>query len=399
MIDMAQPAFYNIRHKYAQGLGSGRPIAIENDGVTVLGIGDFYVDLKSKSVRLATGVSTDLSASADVAMPVLEVLLHAKGLSGHTFSNIHFMHATWLQPSGPVGYVEQQSGSIHAANGSAAETSANIQLEQSSSLVFDGCSFTHLGAIAMDISGGSHGNVVNDCLFEDVSAAAVQIGGYSQWLAQGSTALQQDNGNSVTNCVIRGVAVEYIGHVGLIVGYAASTVISHNFVANLTYGGLSVGWGWTLPPTFCHNNTVSFNDVGYYKRPSTGAGSTTPGLQDGGGIYMLGPQNDTRIFGNYVHDQLDGGVTGALYPDQGSAYSHWYNNVVERTNGATWLHIWTGNIHDIKVNDNFADTKAYRDSGTRCLVTNTTVYAPGNRTAAAQAIVSSAGPTKTRWLF
>ena len=33
--------------------------------------------------------------------------------------------------------------------------------------------------------------------------------------------------------------------------------------------------------------------------------------------------------GNYVHDQLDGGVTGALYPDQGSAYSRWYNNALD----------------------------------------------------------------------
>ena len=112
---------------------------------------------------------------------------------------------------------------------------------------------------------------------------------------------------------------------------------------------------------------------------------------------MLGPQNNSRIFSNFVHDQLDGGITGALYPDQGSAYSHWYNNVVERTHGATWLHIWTGNIHDVKVSGNFADTKAIRDSGTRCPVTNTVVYAPGHRTAAAQAIVDASGPTHSRW--
>lgn len=71
--------------------------------------------------------------------------------------------------------------------------------------------------------------------------------------------------------------------------------------------------------------------------------------------------------------------------------------MVERTNGATWLHIWTGNIHDVTVSGNFADTPARRDSGTRCPVTNTTVYAPGNRTAPAQLIVDAAGPIKSRW--
>ena len=100
-----------------------------------------------------------------------------------------------------------------------------------------------------------------------------------------------------------------------------------------------------------------------------------------------------------MHDQLDGGATGALYPDQGSAYSEWYNNVVERTHGATWLHIWTGNIHDVRVFDNFADTPHARDQGRNCPVTNTTVYTPGNRTAAAQAIVTASGPPATsRWL-
>ena len=176
-INMAQPAFYNLRHKRAQALGNHPPIAIENDGVTALQIGEFYVDPAKKKVYLATGLAANLSTAADVAMPVLEVLLHANGLSGHSFSNIHFMHATWLQPSGALGYVEQQSGSIHSFNGSAEATPGNIQLTRCSSLVFSGCSFRHLGAIAMTLSGGSHGNTVDDCLFEDVSAAAVQIGG------------------------------------------------------------------------------------------------------------------------------------------------------------------------------------------------------------------------------
>jgi hypothetical protein len=44
---------------------------------------------------------------------------------------------------------------------------------------------------------------------------------------------------------------------------------------------VSVGWGWLLAPTFCRNSTISFNDIGYYKRsPSAGLQG---GLQDGGG--------------------------------------------------------------------------------------------------------------------
>ena len=57
----------------------------------------------------------------------------------------------------------------------------------------------------------------------------------------------------------------------------------------------------------------------------------------------------------------------------------------------------TRNIHDINVSGNFADTAAIHNSGSRCVVTDTTVYAPGNRIAASQAIVDAAGPTQSSW--
>ena len=58
---------------------------------------------------------------------------------------------------------------------------------------------------------------------------------------------------------------------------------------------------------------------------------------------------------------------------------------------ASWLHIWTGNIHDINVTGNFADTNRARNRGRNCPVMNTTVYPPGERPAAAQAIITAAG--------
>lgn len=206
---------------------------------------------------------------------------------------------------------------IASSNGTDVSTPGNIQLEHCTAVSFRGCSFTHLGAIGIDISKGSHDCIIDDCFFEDISAAGVQIGGYKNALA--TNPAEQDLGNAVTNSVLQWCAIEYAGHVGLIVGYAANTVISHNRISNLTYGGVSVGWGWTTyASTFATNNTISHNDIGPYKSL----------LQDGGGIYMLGPQNNSRIFNNYVHDQLDGGATGALYPDQGSAYSQWYAHML-----------------------------------------------------------------------
>ena len=44
LLNMAQPAFFNFRHKQAQSLGNGQPTYIENDGVAPLAVGDFYLD-------------------------------------------------------------------------------------------------------------------------------------------------------------------------------------------------------------------------------------------------------------------------------------------------------------------------------------------------------------------
>ena len=34
---------------------------------------------------------------------------------------------------------------------------------------------------------------------------------------------------------------------------------------------------------------------------------------------------------------------GALYPDEGSAYMSWQENVLERLGGSRWCHIWNSN--------------------------------------------------------
>jgi hypothetical protein len=107
-VSMAQPGFINFRHKRAQALGSGQPQYIENDGLSPLGVGDFYLDARTN--MLSVGAASDENASKNdvssgvasgsptgVTMPVAEKLLHAQGLVGVTFRGMHFTEATWLQ--------------------------------------------------------------------------------------------------------------------------------------------------------------------------------------------------------------------------------------------------------------------------------------------------------------
>ena len=108
---------------------------------------------------------------------------------------------------------------------------------------------------------------------------------------------------------------------------------------------------------------------------------------------MLGPQNGSKIHDNYVYDQGTPS-SGALYPDEGSAYSTWSNNVVTGIGRSEWLHLWTASIHNITVADNFADTKTFLNHGTNCPMIDNTVFPPGSPPPAAVAIMNASGVSK-----
>jgi len=55
--------------------------------------------------------------------------------------------------------------------------------------------------------------------------------------------------------------------------------------------------------------------------------------------------------------------SGALYPDEGSAYEEWYENVVTDIGASEWLHLWTASIHNITVRNNYADTHTFLNRG------------------------------------
>ena len=56
--------------------------------------------------------------------------------------------------------------------------------------------------------------------------------------------------------------------------------MTHNDVSDLAYTAITVGWGWSRHPiTYAADNFIAYNRAHNYKKI----------LNDGGGIYMLGP--------------------------------------------------------------------------------------------------------------
>eukprot|EP01043_Picozoa_sp_COSAG02_P008110 COSAG02_NODE_253_length_26942_cov_80.561152_2_plen_587_part_00 len=283
-IKMSQPCLSCFVKFWGTRLGhvAPAPTAIEAIGKQQLAPGEWWLDRVGKVVWYKPLSDERLSTTRGI-MPVLETLLigHGSGsskLTGISFSGISFQHATWFAEE---GFVENQSGDA-ACFGFFGHLKtrmvANIVMSNTKGIRFAKCEFAHLGANAIDFANGAHDNVIEDSLFRDISAAAVQIGrtdGITQKLNDSS---MQEIGNTVSNSIIVQPAIEYHGSVGISVGYTIGTKLSHNDIGNCTYGPISVGWGWGTI-SYAANNTIVGNNLHDYKTM----------LNDGGCIYTLSP--------------------------------------------------------------------------------------------------------------
>jgi hypothetical protein len=69
---------------------------------------------------------------------------------------------------------------------------------------------------------------------------------------------------------------------------------------------------------------------------------------------------------------------------------------VEGYEKGKWLHLWSVNHHNIKVEGNFSNSAKYINKGVLCPLTNHTVYQGNNRPEAALKIIKMAGRMSNR---
>src|SRR6266545_3646880 len=162
----------------------------------------------------------------------------------------------------------------------------------------------------------------------DVTFAGIQFS-YATWLLP-------TTGNTVMDNHFDTLPMEYHGGVGIFVGYAQNTVISHNQIDHTSYSAISLGWGGWLQkiqqpaqPNPARNNQVTNNLIFDHMQS----------LSDGGGIYTNGVVGTSladgeKLIGNVMHDQFGSGKT--LYTDNGASYITMKNNVLADNNYRDW---------------------------------------------------------------
>ena len=230
-----------------------------------------------------------------------------------------------------------------------------------------------LGAGALQFTNGAHENTISKSVFQDVSGTAIQLGRYDTFNITDPS--KQEIGNIISENLINNVACEFHGNAGLSIGYSKGTVIQHNEIFNLTYSGISIGWGWSREvETYAQDNIVAGNKIHDFKLQKSYPGAS---LGDGGGIYALGPQQNSTMRANWVYNMGSGRGGGGYYPDEGSAYWTITNNVFSNASfcadDCQWLHIWTSSIHDINTSSCWTDTPTQDVAGTNTPVSRTVV--------------------------
>ncbi len=316
---------------------------------------EWYLDRDTGTLYLVTQAGDDPNQH-DIQLPVLEKLIDGNGASNLGFEGLSFEYATWLDPNGPDGYVADQSafritGSGHEANTvghfqDVERTPGNISFHDGTNITFEGNSFSHLGGVGLDLSGGAQDNRIAYNIFQDISSSAIVLGGVSAADARPSTPAGVVQDNDIIGNYLSQVAAEYYDAAGIFVGYSRNASVSGNFITDVPWAGIAIGWGWGLrdeggfpglsgatpdmwgvntTPTIMEGNQITDNTITRFLQK----------LWDGGAIYTTGFQdgdvsdglNGTVIARNHAYDKTPGAGSNVFYTDGGSRFLELDGNI------------------------------------------------------------------------
>ena len=284
-----------------------------------------------------------INGSVTAVVPVLETLVEVTGSAERpvrniTFKGVTFSHTTWMRPS-EKGHVPLQAGmylveayklrpQIDRPNnhkldnqGWLGRADAAVELRYAEDINFDGCRFDHLGASGLDYVLACRRGTTTNCTFTDIAMNGYVCGSFSPEGLETHLPYQPTDfrevctGQQVANCHFYDVTNEDWGCVAIAAGYVSGINIEHNTIHDVSYTGISLGWGWNRDLVCMKDNKVHANLIYNYARH----------MYDCAGIYTLGNQPGTVISENVVRDIAkpsyvhDPNHWFYLYTDEGSS--------------------------------------------------------------------------------
>lgn len=214
-----------------------------------------------------------------------------------TFKNVSFENAVlddW--------YFQEVQGS--------ALCSRAVHVEYSTNINFRGCDFHNNMGYSLAIGNHSSNCSVSGCCFTELQGGGIILG------MEGS---DNTNNITITDNLIKGYGRVNVCSEGILCQRAHHVKITDNTICDGYYTGINLGWTWGFDKSYSYRNYVANNHIHHLMQGV---------LDDGGGIYTLGIQNETIIESNYIHDiYSDKEVACLIYMDEGSSEITVRNNI------------------------------------------------------------------------
>lgn len=312
--------------------------------------GEFFYDKKAHKLYYYP-LSGETAESITAYIPVSEGLISVENAKNVTFENLTLTHGTWNKPY-MEGYQNGQAECYITDSATAAEKRASypktapswtdswlfvnpsqVELTNCENVSFKNNKIQNIGAGGIKFKDSCQSCEAVGNIFYDIGGAAATIGEPSHNEILFGNMDKITRNISVKNNLIRKTAQILQGSCAISAYYTNSCNISHNDIAESSYSGITLGWGWCNDVSECKNNTISNNKIV----------NILSDLWDGNHIYTLGDMPGTVVSGNYMSRTNEKCGGGGFYPDEGSMNITVSDNVIEN------MRNWTFNLTDYQI--------------------------------------------------
>jgi hypothetical protein len=295
---------------------------LEHSRSFINGPGEWYLDRKEKEL-LYMPCDGETTEDLDAVIPLASQLIRVIGTPEKPFQNVNIKglileHTSWPIPAngyaaGQATYHERRFGEGGALR-ELIPAAVEMQFVQNCS--FEGNELRHVGTSGLHLGAWSINNRITYNHLHHVAGNGIMIGedysrhidGKTWWQAAPD---QISSRNKIAENLVEECGNQFFGAVGIWVGFARETRLERNTIRHLPYTGISLGWMWSPVPTPVEGNLILENRIHHVMQV----------LSDGGGIYTLGRQPNSRIEGNVIHDvplNLGRAESNGMFLDEGT---------------------------------------------------------------------------------
>ena len=281
-----------------------------------------------------------------VAPVVKQTLIRLQGEPG-TDRCVEHIHLKGLQILHTDAHLPRD---LYDARQAATVQDAGVLADGARHCVIEGCEVANMGEQGIWFRDDCHHNTVRRCHVHDLGGGGIYIGEKWRWgrdcpgwpgYGKFKDIPHFTEHNVVDNCFVHDGCQLFTGAIGIWVGQASHTTVSHNDICDVSYSGISVGWDWSGHKSTAHHNIIEHNHIHHI-----GHGR----MNDMAGIYTLGVSPGTVLRQNVIHDvqayqsPVAYCLGGGIYLDQSSGEITIENNICYNiSNAGFFLHHGTNN--------------------------------------------------------